>query len=136
LPVYLLTQEVVSAFRYPTRFPPRLLVAREVSPAVDSGFRRIEFARREAAMSPRFEDVIVAMLRIDPLAARALARRNPDLLDPVRLLVRVIEEDATRQATFVRLQQFAPGIPPVGEPIPARALERSDRNNVVTGLRA
>lgn len=136
LPVYLLTPEIVSAFRYPSRFPPRLLVAREVSDAVDSTYRRIEFLRRDAAWAPRFEDVVVAMLRVDPLAARALVKRNPGLLDPERLLVRVIEEDAAREATFVRLQEFSPSIPAVGEPIAAKALERSDRNNVVVGLRA
>lgn len=136
LPVYLLTPEIVSAFRYPTRFPARLLVAREISSAVDSALRRIEFVRREAAQSPRFEDIVVAMLWIDPLAARAMVRRNPELVDPVRLLVRTVEENAERPATLVRLGEFAPGIPDVGEPISMKALERSDRNNVVTGLRA
>jgi hypothetical protein len=136
LPVYLLTPEIISAFRYPIRFPPRLLVAREVSPAVDSAFRRIVFNRREAAASPRFEDLVVAMLEVDPLAARALVKRNPDLLDPVRLLVRVVEENAERPATLVRLHEFAPGIPKVGEAIRAEALSRSDRNNVIVGLRA
>ncbi len=136
LPVYLLTPEIVSAFRYPIRFPPRLLVSREVSPAVDSVFQKIEFRRGEAAGSPRFEDLGVAMLRVDPLAARALVKRNPELLDPERLLVRVIEERVQREATFVRLQEISPAIPVVGESIPLAPLRRHDRNNTVTGLLA
>ncbi len=136
LPVYLLTPEIVSAFGYPVRFPPRLLVAREVAQAVDSTFAKIEFASREGVAAPRLEDVIVAMLRVDPLAARALARRNPELLDPQRLLVRVIEEQAQREATFVRLQEVAPAIPRTGDSVPSEALARQDRTNVVVGLRA
>jgi hypothetical protein len=137
LPVYLLTDEIVSALGFPIHFPPRLIVAREWAAAVDTTFRTIVFVDRESVDSPRLEDLIVAMLLdLDPFAARALALRNSDVLRPDRLTVRVIQEKAERMATQVRLQQVAPGIPKVGNELPERSLARLDRNNVRVGLLA
>jgi hypothetical protein len=121
---------------YPVVFPPHLLVARAVEGAVDSSFPRLVVAAPEAALRPGIEDIVVALLRIDALAARGVATRNRASIDPVHLLRRVVQADVEREATWVNLQQFAPAIPKVGTPLPSAQLEEQDRTILVEGLRA
>jgi hypothetical protein len=132
-PVSLLTWEKVTALGYPMRFPPNLIVAKTLLRAVDTGFRTIPFVDEEAARNPEIEDVIVAMLHVDTLAARALALRNRGLVDPVRLMQRVVREQEERRATLVRLQDVAPTIPSIGPALPRAQLERHDRRNPSPG---
>jgi len=128
LPLSLLEPGAVSRLGYPMNFRPRLLVARNIRPLVESKFPTIEFASEEAATTPRIEDLVVAMLHVDTLAARALALRNQ--VEPDYLLQRVLEEHVQRLATLVRLQDVARGIPVVGKALPGDQLLRQDRKNL------
>lgn len=136
VPVYLLTPEVVTGLGYPVVFPPRLLVAQEVDPAVDTSFPRFVVSSPEAVRSLRIEDVIVALLRIDPLAARGVAVRNRSSVEPDQLLRRVVQAELEREATRVNLQELAPAIPRVGRPLPTELLREQDATPTVIGLRA
>ena len=93
----------------------------------------VEFLSEAAVARPRLEDVLVAMLRFDILAARALVQRNLDLVDRAYLLKRIYQEDLEEQATRVRIQDFVP-LPPKGEPLPRRALERATSANRPRGV--
>jgi hypothetical protein len=107
--VSLFESKIVRDLGYPAEFPTRLLVAREVARAVDSPFPLLPFANAEAARQPRLEDVVVAMLFVDWLGARALARKNAEALDPSYLWRRVAEERADVRAHRVRLEDVVPG---------------------------
>ena len=133
LPVYLLEPPLVAALGYPLRFDPLLLVGRTVTGSVDSRFRRVEFLDDVAAREPRLEDVLVALLSIDPVGARRLAVENRDRLDPVRLLRRVLQQGLEARAYRVRLDEFAPGLPAVGRPIPRSELVREDSRPFARG---
>lgn len=133
LPVSLLTSERVTALGYPIRFPPNLIVGQSLLPALDTSFPTIPFVDERAAGAPEIEDLIVALLSVDTLAARAVALRNRGLVDPIRLLCRVVREQEERRATLVRLQDVAPHIPSVGPPLPRQQLERQDRLNLPRG---
>ncbi|MGC2289366.1 MAG: hypothetical protein WA688_05860 [Thermoplasmata archaeon] len=128
LPLHLLTAANVTALGFPIRFPTRLVVARSVLPLVETALRTIPFASEEAARAPRPEDVAVAMLRVDAIAARALLDRNP-AWDPDYLTRRIWEERLDRRATLVRFFDVLPSAPRVGEPIPAADLARKLRKN-------
>jgi hypothetical protein len=136
IPVYLLTPELVTGLGYPVVFPPRLLVAQEVTAAVDTSFPRLVVSSTEAVRSPRIEDVIVALLRIDPLAARAVAVRNRRSVEPDQLLRRVVQAEVEGEATRVNLQELAPAIPRIGPVLPVELLREYDATPTVVGLRA
>ncbi|MGA7860717.1 MAG: hypothetical protein WCB19_02535 [Thermoplasmata archaeon] len=129
LPVSLLEPKLVTNLSYPMNFRPRLLVAREIRAVLDSTYPLVNMASAEAAREPTLEDLVVAMLHVDTLAARAIALRNRDHIDPNRLLKRVLQDDAEQLATLVRLQEIAPAIPIVGRALPADQLNRHDRKN-------
>jgi hypothetical protein len=136
VPVYLLTSELVTALGYPVEFPPHLLVSERMQGAVDSAFPRIVVPSSEAVLRPGIEEVMVALLRIDALAARGVGVRNRTSLRAERLLRRVVQAEAEREATWVNLQEFASAIPKVGSALPQAWLEEQDRASVVEGLRA
>lgn len=136
VPVYLLTSELVTGLGYPVVFPPHLLVARDVAGAVESSFPRLIIPSNESVLLPSMEDFLVALLRVDALAARGIAVRHRRSIDPDQLLRRVIQAELEREATWVNLQEFAPAIPKVGPTIPARLLVAQDRTPTVIGLRA
>lgn len=135
-PVFLLTPEIVTALGYPVVFPPHLLISSDFAPAVDSTFPRIVVPTVPAARPPVMEDVIVALLRIDPLAARGVASRNRASVEPLELLRRVVQAEAEGEATRVNLQEFSALIPRVGSALPQDELEEQDRTTKVIGLRA
>ncbi len=130
-PLYLLEPVAVTALGYPMEFPPELVIDRSILPAVDTTYRTIPFDSSEAVLKPRIEDVAIALLSIDAIAARAVLDRNRDAIDPDYLLKRVIKEDAEERATWVRFFDLAAGLPRVGESIPKAALERKLRKNPV-----
>jgi hypothetical protein len=136
VPVYLLTPMLVTGLGYPVTFPEHLLVAREVSGAVDSEYPRIILSKIESALQPTIEDIVVALLSIDPLAARGVLIRNRSSVDPLRLLRKVIQEDVEREATWVNLQEISPAIPAVGPRLGRTILEAQDWSPMAIGLRA
>lgn len=129
LAVSLFEPERSESLGYPLSFKPRLLVAKSLVGAVDTKFPTISFSDERAARDPQLEDYVVAMLRIDTLGARRIARENRKRIDQARLLKRVLQEDLEARAYRVRLDEFAPGLPEVGHPISREGLEIEDRRD-------
>jgi hypothetical protein len=130
---FAIPDSMVTMLGYPMRFPTLVVVPRGQRGAVATDLPIVEFLSEAAVARPRLEDVLVAMLRFDILAARALVQRNLDLLDRAYLLKRIYQEDLEEQATRVRLQDFVP-LPPSGNPLPRRALERATSRNLARGV--
>ena len=135
-PVFALTPELVTALGYPITFPPHLLIPCDFAAAIETSLPVIIVASAESTLRPRIEDVITALLHVDPLAARGVAHRNRQSIDPVQLLRRVVQGEMEREATRVQLQEFSPTIPEVGSTLPKSELRRLDREAQVVGLRA
>ncbi|HEY1198815.1 MAG TPA: hypothetical protein VGG32_08855 [Thermoplasmata archaeon] len=129
LPLFLLTPEWVTAHGYPEHFRPLLFVWEGLAGKVSSSaYSRVLVRDRDALRSPGFEEVLTFLLKVDMLAARELARRNAGKFDPNELYRRVRNEGMEERATKVRLQEFVPGLPKVGEPFPKDELDWADRN--------
>jgi hypothetical protein len=133
VPVYLLTPTVVTALGCPIEFPPELVVARSALSATDTPYRTIPFLSDRAVLRPRFEDVALALLSVNRLAARVVLERNRARLDPQYLMKRVLQEDLEAQATSVRLFDLVPALSRVGPSLPKAAIERQLRKNLPTG---
>ncbi len=126
----------MTALGYPVQFPPHLLIPRDLEAVVDSALPRILVDSSETARDPGIEDVIAALLSVDSLAARGIAVRHRGSIDARQLLRRVVQSEREAEATRVGLQEFAPGIPLVGRPLPRPQLDAQDRDVQVIGLRA
>lgn len=129
LPVFLLTDDWVTQNGYPVRFRPWLAVSRAIASSVDSEFRILPLRDEDALATPGLPELVTMLLRFDPLAARAVATRNRDRLDPNELYRRVRNEGLERAATKVRLQEIVPALPVVGEPLPLEDVRWVDENN-------
>ena len=129
VPAFLLTSERVTRLGYPVRFPSWLVVPQELSPQFASEFRILPVRDADALREPGIVELVTFLLRFDPLAARVVARRNREGLDRHELYRRVRNEGLERAATKVRLQEFAPAIPRIGEPLPREELRWIERNN-------
>lgn len=129
IPAFLITSERVSAAGYPVQFQPWLAVPERLAAKVSSDFRKLPVKDEESLRDPGIVELVVLLLRFDPLAARVVARRNLKLLDAHELYRRVRNEGLERPATKIRLQEISPAIPVVGEPLPEDELEWIERNN-------
>lgn len=129
VPAYLLTSEWVSEHGYPVRFAPWLAVPEELSGKIASDFRLLPVRDGDALRAPGFPELLTLLLRFDPLAARVVAVRNRDKIDPHELYRRVRNEGLERAATKVRFQEFSPALPKVGSPLPKDELDWIVRNN-------
>jgi hypothetical protein len=114
-------------------FRPWLVVPERISNQVTSEFRTLPVRDEDALRDPGPNELVTFLLRFDPLAARVVAKRNRNRLDPNELYRRVRNEGLERQATKVRLQEFSPAIPRVGEALPASELRWIERNNPAMG---
>lgn len=133
LPVHLLEPEVTAAWGFPNGSPGLLVVAREIAGLVVSDYAMVTLESTEAARSPRLEDLVVVLLRWDPLLARALALHHRKFLDPNQLLKRILQESVEEAATQVRLQSIVPNLPSVGDSLPEEPLLRHDQQAWVRG---
>ena len=133
LPLFLLREDDVTMLGYPMRFPPIVVAARTLEPALRSDLRVLAFASEEAARHPRLEDIVVAMLKFDPLAARVLLERNRDLLDLRRLTKRIYQEDLEQVAASVRFQDTL-DLPGTEDAPPRPSIDRLLRANSARGI--
>ena len=133
LPVFPVRDEMVTMLGYPMKFPTIIVVPRAARSAIESHLPVVEFLSERAVYNPRIEDIMIAMLRFDLLAARALIHRNLDLLDARYLAKRIYQEDLEEDATRVRLHELLP-FSPVGEALPAQAIDKVDRANLPRGV--
>ena len=129
LPAVLLTSEWVTKSGYPVTFRPWLVVPERIARQISSEFRTLPIKDEEALRDPGMVELVTFLLRFDPLAARVVATRNRAALDPNELYRRVRNEGVERPATKVRLQEFAPAIPLVGESLPPEELQWIEENN-------
>jgi hypothetical protein len=133
VPAYLLTSEWVTANGYPVRFQPWLAVPEELSGKITSDYRILPVRDEDALRAPGFAELLTLLLRFDPLAARVVAVRNREKVDPHELYRRVRNEGLERAATKVRFQEFSPALPKVGLPLPKEELRWIERNNPPLG---
>lgn len=133
LPVFPIRDDMVTMLGYPMRFPTIIVVTRSARSAIESDLLVVEFLSERAVSNPRIEDIMIAMLRFDPLAARALIHRNLDLVDKTYLAKRIYQEDLEEDATRVRLHELVP-FSPVGAALPAPAIDKVDRANLPEGV--
>jgi hypothetical protein len=133
VPAVLLTAEWVSRSGYPVRFPSWLLLPAELTAKVSSDFRVLPVHDASALRDPGVTELVTFLLRFDPLAARVVASRNRAKIDPHELYRRVRNEGVERAATKVRLQEFAPALPRVGEALPREELLWVEKNNPPAG---
>jgi hypothetical protein len=129
IPLFWLDSTVVTMLGYPMEFPPRVVAARNVLPAVSSSRKVQEMESSEALLHPRWEDVTLMLLRFDPVAARAVLDRHRNSIDADYLVRRVVEERLLAPATFVRFFDIVPTVPRFGESILRSALERKLSSN-------
>ena len=129
VPAFLLTSEWVTRSGYPVSFRPWLALPERLTGCVSSDYRTLPVKDEEALRQPGPVELVVLLLRFDPLAARVVARRNRSVLDPHELYRRVRNEGLEGPATRVRLQDLAPAIPKVGTALPAEELRWIERNN-------
>jgi hypothetical protein len=128
LGMYVLTADAATQHHYPMHFPPVLMLDPRLTGLVDTKLRAVAFHSTEALQNPPFEAIVTMMLRVDEIAARVLLVRNPGF-DAQALTRFVVRENLERQATLLRFQEFAPGIPIVGRPLAKAAIHEQDRRN-------
>ncbi|HLM69951.1 MAG TPA: hypothetical protein VK423_01015 [Thermoplasmata archaeon] len=129
LPLALLTSDWVTQNGYPEKFRPLLFVYADLANQVQSRYRVVPVRDRDALREPGFEEFVTFLLKVDTLAARAVVLRNQGKYNPSELYRRVRNEGLERLATKVRLQEFVPGLPVVGEQLPEADLAWVERNN-------
>jgi hypothetical protein len=128
LGMYILTADAATQHHYPMHFPPVLMLDPRLTGLVDTKLRTVAFQSTDALQNPPFEAIVTMMLRVDEIAARVMLLRNPGF-DAQALTRFVIRENLERQATLLRFQEFAPGIPIVGQPLTKAAVREQDRKN-------
>ena len=128
LGAYLLTDAVPTRGHYPMTFPPVLFVDPRLVGLIDTTYRVVPFRGTDVLPDPPFEALVTMMLKVDEIAARVMLVRAATF--DAKMLTRfVVGERLERSATFLRLQQFAAGIPEVGARMPVAALRDQDRKN-------
>jgi hypothetical protein len=129
VPIYLLTDAWVGESGYPTRFRPWLVAAESIAPFLESTFRVLPVRDPGSVETPGLPELVSYLLRIDPLAARAVALRNRRRISRSELYRRIRNERLEGPATRVRLQEIVPDLPREGEPLPLEDLQFVDENN-------
>ncbi|MGI0132111.1 MAG: hypothetical protein ACREDK_03315 [Thermoplasmata archaeon] len=128
VPLLLLTDREMDRLDYPMRFPPVLFVPHDLRPVIAESSFRVKEAIAPPA-EPRDEDTVTYLLKLDPLAARAVLDRNLRKMDLDWLTIRITEEHLNSPATRVRMQDRLPKLVTVGDSWPrdqlARALARN-----------
>jgi hypothetical protein len=111
VPMFVVGPRQMAALGYPLNFPPVLVVARSQIAAIRSPLKLLAFNSESAVADPKIEDVVVALLTVDPIAARAVFERNRDSVDLGYLLKRLFSENLERIAAWVRFTDILPALP-------------------------
>ncbi|MCI4341056.1 MAG: hypothetical protein L3K11_01560 [Thermoplasmata archaeon] len=129
VPIFFLSPEKVSSAGYPMTFEPRVALPRAMMGQVVSELRVLPVKNTETVRLDRVETLVGLMLRVDRLAARALVERNLSKVNGSELYRMVVNEGLEREATKVRLQDYAKDVPVVGSALPRKDLEWALGNN-------
>ncbi len=108
IPILWIDSSFTKILRYPMKIPDTIVIPREFIAVIESRLRvhtfdsMTPFTKND--IIPQFEDVIVFMLELDPLAARAMVDRRD--IDYKYLEKRIIQENLEREASKVYLQDY------------------------------
>ena len=107
VPILWIDESYTKVLRYPMKIPETIIVPREYRDVVRTDLNLHTF-RSETPFNdsiiPRLEDVVVFMLTLDLLAARAMMDRND--LDHDYLQKRIYQENLEKEAVDVHLQDY------------------------------
>lgn len=131
--MFFLSPERVSEAGYPITFEPRLVLPRPMMGQVVTELRVLPVRNPETVRQDRLEALVALMLRVDRLAARALVVRNSAKVNGSELYRMVVNEGLEREATKVRLQDFAKDVPVVGPALPREDIDWALGNNPSRG---
>jgi len=129
VPIFALTGEVPTRYRYPMRLGPILFTTETWKGAIETNFPVYVYRDEPALWKPTFNDFVVMVTAIDPAAGRAMLRRNHGEYDPEHLALAIVREGLARWATALRFQDFVPTIPKVGKPELLRVVREQDKEN-------
>ncbi len=108
IPILWIDTSYTKVLRYPMRIPDTIVVPREYKEVVESGLNVHTFESmtpfKDDTIIPDFEDVVVFMLNLDPLAARAMVDRSD--INKIYLQKRIIQEELEREASEVYLHDY------------------------------
>jgi len=105
VPILWIEDSYTKILRYPMKIPETIIVPREYRDAIITDLNLHTFEAETPfndSIIPRLEDVVVFMLTLDPLAARAMMDRNE--LDLDYLQKRIYQENLEEEAVDVHLQ--------------------------------
>lgn len=131
IPILWIDSSHTMMLRYPMTIPDTIIVPREYEDVVKTGLdiRTFEsMAPFRDTIEPRFEDVVIFMLTLDPLAARGMIERSD--LDKEYLKKRIYQEELEEEASMVHLHDHI-DMQVKEEPLDKdRILKIIDRNKV------
>ncbi|MFO7990941.1 MAG: hypothetical protein R6U61_01445 [Thermoplasmata archaeon] len=132
IPILWIDSSYTRVLRYPMRIPDTVIVPREYKGVIEGEVRVETFESMtpfsKSTAIPQFEDVIVFMLKLDPLAARGMVDRSD--IDSDYLQKRIVQEGLEKQASEVYLQDYL-DLPAVETSLDReRLLKIIDRNRV------
>lgn len=107
IPILWIDSSYTKMLRYPMTIPKTIVVPREYKSVIGTGLNLHTFESMTPFhdnIIPDFEDVVVFMLTLDPLAARAMVDRNE--LDLDHLQKRILQEDLEKEASEVHLHDY------------------------------
>ncbi|MFW6048366.1 MAG: hypothetical protein ACOC87_03640 [Candidatus Natronoplasma sp.] len=107
VPILWIDDPYTKILRYPMKIPGTIIVPREYRDAVITDLNLHTFESKtpfSGSITPKLEDVVVFMLTLDSLAARAMIDRNE--LDHDYLQKRIYQENLEEEAVDVHLQDY------------------------------
>jgi len=107
VPILWIEDSYTKILRYPMKIPEAIIVPREYRDVVRTDLNLNTFESETPfndTIIPRWEDVVVFMLTLDSLAARAMTDRNE--LDHDYLQKRIYQENLEEEAVDVHLQDY------------------------------
>jgi len=107
VPILWIDHSYTKILRYPMKIPETIIVPKEYRDVVRTDLNLNTFEAEtpfNGSIIPRLEDVVVFMLTLDPLAARAMMDRNE--LDHDYLQKRIYQENLEEEAVDVHLQDY------------------------------
>ncbi len=107
IPILWIDSSYTKILRYPMTIPDTIVIPREYENLTKTELDLHTFESMtpfKDTIIPEFEDVVVFMLSLDPLAARAMVDRSE--LDLTYLEKRIIQENLEREASIVHLQDL------------------------------
>lgn len=131
IPILWIDPSYTKILRYPMTIPKTIIVPREYKDIVETDLNLYTFESMtpfKNSIIPEFEDVIVFMLTMDPLAARGMVDRSE--LNLKYLQKRIIQENLEKEASEVYFQDHI-DLPFIESPFDKdRLMKIIDRNKV------